>query len=111
MMRKWKPYPFKFVFAFVCLLALTAAASASPLPVHHGLSVTLYPKDQRLTGVDTLKLKVNAETELFLTLANDALVTGVAVENKARAFSFNDGLLQVPLSGYDSKDEITVTVS
>ena len=111
MKGKWRPHPFRFVFAFICLLGLTTAASGQPLPVHHDLSVTLYPKDQRLTGMDTLKLKANAETELFLTLADDALITGVAVGNKATAFSFNHGLLRIPLSEDDSKDEITVTVS
>ena len=111
MKGKRKPHLCMFVFAFVCLLGLTAVASAHPLPVHHDLSVALYPQDQRLTGVDTIKLKANAQTELILTLADDALVAGAAVGYKATVFSFNDGLLQIPLSGSDSRDEITVTVS
>jgi hypothetical protein len=111
MKEKLKPHPINFVVAIVCLLGFTAAVSAHSLPVHHNLSVTLYPKDQRLTGVDTLKLKASSETELFLTLANDALIAGVAVGNKATAFSFKDGRLRIPLSGDDSRDEIKVTVS
>jgi aminopeptidase N len=108
---KLRSFPVKPVIVLACLLGLAAVASAHAQPVHHDLSVTLYPALQRLTGTDRLKLRADAQKELVLTLTDDALVTGAAVEDKSVAFRFKDGRLRIPVSGHGSTNEVTITIS
>lgn len=111
MKGKVRSYLIKIVVACVCLLGLTAAASAHPLPVHHDLSITLYPQNQGLTGTDTLKLTGHKGTEVSLTLADDAHITGVSIEGTAAAYRFRDGRLRIPVSGDVRKGDIKLVVS
>jgi hypothetical protein len=105
------PYLMNIVAVHVCLLGLAAATAAHPLSVHHDLSVTLHPPDQRLTGVDTLTLEAHAGTEVLITLADDAHIIGVSIGKKSVAYRFKDGRLRIPLSGDAAKGDIKLVVS
>ncbi|MBW2565751.1 MAG: M1 family peptidase [Deltaproteobacteria bacterium] len=107
-----KKIPFiKVVVACVCLFGLAGPALAHPIPVHHDLAVTLYPEDQRLTGVDTLKLKAPAGDEVSLTLADDVRVTAASINEKAAAYTFKGGRLRIPVPDNLREKEIKVAVS
>jgi hypothetical protein len=55
----------KIVVVCICVFGLAASVLAHSIPVHHDLEVTLYPQDQRLDGVDTLKLKASGNEKLL----------------------------------------------
>ncbi len=109
--RTMKQIPLiKVVVACVCLLILTASALAHPIPVHHDLVVTLHPKEQRLTGVDALKLKAHRD-ELLLTLTANARIMGVSMEGKTASYSFKDGYLRIPVPDHLREDAFKITVA
>ena len=97
--------------ACVCFLGLAGPVLAHSIPVHHDLEVTLYPQDQRLTGVDTLKLEAPAGEEVLLMLADDARITGVSIGEKAVGYTFKDGSLRIPVPDNLREAEIKVAVS
>jgi hypothetical protein len=101
----------KVAVACVWLLGVAVPVVASPVPVHHDLEVTLYPQDQRLTGVDTLKLETPAGDEVLLMLADDARITGVSIGKKTAVYTFKDGHLRIPVPDNLREEEIKVAVS
>jgi aminopeptidase N len=97
--------------ACVVFFGIKAAVLAHPIRVHHDLAVTLYPQDQRLTGMDTLKLEAPSGDEVLLILADDARVIGVSIGEKAAAHTFKEGHLRIPIPDNLRQEETKVAVS
>jgi len=96
---------------WACMLGFTAPAPAPPVSVHHDLTVTLYPEEQRLRGADTLSLKACAGDEVLLTLASDARIMDVYIAERATTFIFKDGQLQIPVPESFLEKEFKIAVS
>lgn len=99
------------VVVFMCLFGFAGPALAHSIPVHHDLEVTLHPFEQRLTGDDTLKVKVWTGDEVLLTLAEGARVSRVSIGEKPVPYTFRDGRIWIPVHEHLLQDGIKVHVS
>jgi hypothetical protein len=78
--------------------------------VHHDLRISLEPEKNRLSGMDRIRLEAGQSEALEFELSANAQVRSVRAGGSMRSFSFENGLLRVPLLPEERGRVIDMTV-
>jgi hypothetical protein len=104
-------YRLRLLFLLLGLLFYCPQAYAQyPGNVHHDLRISLEPEKNRLSGMDRIRLEAGQSEALEFELSANAQVRSVRAGGSVRSFSFENGLLRVPILAQDRNREIDVTV-
>jgi aminopeptidase N len=101
---------------FLLLLSLAWPSISSGITesgsttVHHTLEISLYPDQQRLSGIDTIALNPQGKTELLLALNRSAQIQEVSIAGQPAGFSFVDGRLTISIPPEKRAMETTLIV-
>jgi hypothetical protein len=77
------------------MILLLVPTQAHPLRIHHDLHVSLLPEQKRLVGTDRMTLHLDESRFLSFSLSGKAVVLKVALNGRAAAFTFRDGILSL----------------
>ena len=89
------------LLAILSILSLLGQA-AELQDLHHNLKIVLFPKEQRLSGIDTVTGLREHAGALVFALAKSAAVQSAAVNEENRPFTLQDGKIRVPVTAHDS---------
>ena len=103
--------PRGFLFLSAALfLSCSPAFAQYPRSVHHDLTISLEPLGNRLTGEDRIRVEPGQSGFLGFTLSKHAQVQRVTVKGSSRSFTFEKGLLRLPVLPEEKGREMEVVV-
>jgi len=98
-----------FLYVIFCVLACPTAYAATE-SLHHDLRISLFPNENRLSGVDRVNVNPNRAPSLSFSLSKEATVLDVRVNGRPVLFSFREGSLRVPLEGNERETVVLVAI-
>ena len=98
---------FLYLIAFVLACPTAYAATES---LHHDLRISLFPNENRLSGVDQVNVNSNRAPSLSFSLSKEATVLEVRVNGRPVLFSFREGSLRVPLRRNEHDGVVSVVI-
>ena len=91
-------------------LYCSTAIAQHPRSVHHDLTISLEPLENRLTGKDRIRVEPGQSEFLEFALSRNAKVQRVTVKSTSRSFTFEGGLLRLPVLSEEKGREMEVVV-
>jgi hypothetical protein len=85
------------LFFLAILITFAEGLQAQSHGIHHRLFIELIPENQKLIGVDHLRIVMESSDSLFFRLSEKAVIKSVLLEGKKNPFQFSGGILQVPV--------------
>lgn len=101
-----KTLPYLFALAFSW-----SAVQAAPKTLHHDLNLRIFPSEKRISGVDLLSVNPDHVSKLSFQLSKKSHVAQVEVNGRAISFSFQEGLVRVPLKKDERDDLVSISIS
>lgn len=87
-----------FIPVIILILIISAECLfAQPREIHHNLWIELIPEEQKLKGVDHIRVVLENSDFLRLHLSEKALIKSVLINNRNISAKFDRGFLQVPV--------------
>ena len=103
--------PMGFLFLLAALfLSCSPAFAQHPRSVHHDLTISLEPLENRLTGKDRIRVEPGQSEFLGFELSRNAQVQRVTVKGSSRSFTFEGSLLRLPVLPEEKGREMEVLV-
>ncbi len=96
--------------ALMPLLWSFSVAQAAPQALHHDLQISLFPHEKRISGTDTLTVNPDGATKLGFNLSERIRVSEISVNGRPAPFTFQNSLLQVPLSPGENHGVTAVSI-
>jgi len=79
--------------------------------VHHELDLELFPAENRLSATDSITLKIQDDSLLSFTLAENATIHSVSIDDREAPFDFVRGLITLPLGEHAKQSSISVAIT